>query len=59
MLMQKNHCSHAQKRPKNARRNARATLEKRTIGIGQRSISLHSTNNDGGVANTQRVGEGG
>ena len=62
VLLQKNHCSQAQKWPKNARRNARETLEKRSrnaLGIGQRSVSMHSTNNDGGVANSQRVGEGG
>ena len=50
------------KMAKNARRNARETLEKRSrnaLGIGQRSVSMHSTNNDGGVANSQRVGEGG
>jgi hypothetical protein len=38
------------------------TLEKRSsnaLGIGQRSVSMHSTNNDGGVANSQRVGDGG
>ena len=62
VLLQKNHCSQAQKRPNNARRNARETLEERSrnaLGIGQRSVSMHSTNNDGGVANSQRVGEGG
>jgi hypothetical protein len=50
------------KMAKNARRNARETLEKRSrnaLGIGQHSVSMHSTNNDGGVANSQRVGEGG
>ena len=50
------------KTAKNARRNARETLEKRSrnaLGIGQRFVSMHSTNNDGGVANSQRVGEGG
>jgi hypothetical protein len=50
------------KTAKNARRNARETLEKRSrnaLGIGQRSVSMHLTNNDGGVANSQRVGEGG
>ena len=50
------------KTAKNARRNARETLEKRSssaLGIGQRSVSMHSTNNDGGVASSQRVGEGG
>jgi hypothetical protein len=38
------------------------TLEKRSrnaLGIGQRSVSMHSTNNYGGVANSQRFGEGG
>ena len=43
-------------------RNARETLEERsrnTPGIGQRSVSMHSTNNDGGVANSRQVGEGG
>jgi hypothetical protein len=51
-------------RPKNGQKrskNARETLEKRSrnaLGIGQRSVLMHSTNNDGGVANS-RVGEGG
>jgi hypothetical protein len=43
-------------------KKARETLEERSrnaLGIGQRSISMHSTTNDGGVANSQRVGEGG
>ena len=58
MLLQKNYCSHAQKRPK----TLEETLEERSrnaLGIDQRSISMHSTNNDGGVANSQQVGEGG
>ena len=40
---------------KNARRTLEKTLEKRSrnaVGIGQRSVSMHSTNNDGGVANS-------
>jgi hypothetical protein len=51
--------------PKTAKKrsnNARETLEKRlrnALGIGQRSMPMHSTNNDGGVANSRRVGEGG
>jgi hypothetical protein len=43
-------------------KNARETLEKRSrnaLDIGQRSVSMHSTKNDGCVANSQRVGEGG
>ena len=62
VLLQKNHCSQTQKTAKNARRNARETLEERSrnaLGIGQRSVSMHSTNNNGGVANSQWVGEGG
>jgi hypothetical protein len=58
VLLQKNHCSQAQKRPK----TLEETLERRlrnALGIGQRSASMHSTNNDGGVANSRRVGEGG
>ena len=50
------------KTAKNARRNARETLEERSRnaqGIGQRSVSMHLTNNDGGVGNSQRVWEGG
>ena len=50
------------KAAQNARRNARGKLEKRSRnarGIGQRSVSMYSTNNDGGAANSQRVGEGG
>jgi hypothetical protein len=50
------------KTAKNARRNARATLQERSrnaLGIRQRSVSMHLTNNDGDVANSQRVGEGG
>ena len=46
---------------KNARRNAPDRLEERSryaLGIGQRSVSMYSTNNDDGVANSQRVGEG-
>jgi hypothetical protein len=42
--------------------DAREMLEKRSRnarGIGQCSNSMYSTNNDGGVANSQRVGEGG
>jgi hypothetical protein len=49
------------KTAKNARRNARETLEKRSrnaLGIGQRSVSMHSTNDDDDMANSQRVGEG-
>ena len=48
--------------PKMAKKTLEETLEKRSrnaLGIGQRSVSMHSTNNDGGVANSQRVGEGG
>ena len=59
VLLQKNHCSQTQKRPK---KTLEETLEKRSrnaLGMGQRSVSMHSTNNDGGVANSQRVGEGG
>ena len=53
------------KTAKNARkrsRNARETLEecsKNAQGVGQRSVSMYLTNNDGGVANSQRVEEGG
>jgi hypothetical protein len=57
VLLQKKYYSHAPKRSK----TLEGTLEKRSRnapGIGQRSISMHSTNNDGGVANSQRVGEG-
>ena len=62
VLLQKNHCSQAQKRPKTLEGTLEETLEQRSrnaLGIGQRSVSMHSTNNDGGVANSQRVGEGG
>jgi hypothetical protein len=52
--------------PKMAKKTLEETLEKRSkkrsrnaLGIGQRSVSMHSTNNDGGVANSQRVGEEG
>jgi hypothetical protein len=51
-------------RPKNGQkrsRNARETLEKRSrnaLGIGQRSVSMHFTNIDDGVASSQQVGEG-
>jgi hypothetical protein len=48
--------------PKTAKKTLEETLQKRSrhaLGIGQRSVSMHSTNNDGGVANSQRVGEGG
>ena len=58
VLLQKNHCSQTQKRPK----TLEETLEKRSSnarGIGQRFISMYSINNDGGVANSQQVGEGG
>ena len=47
--------------PKNGQKTLEETLEKRSRnarGIGQRSVSMYSTNNDGGVANSQRVGEG-
>jgi hypothetical protein len=47
--------------PKNGPKMLEETLEKRSrnaLGIGQRSVLMHSTNNDGGVANSQRVGEG-
>ena len=50
------------KTAKNARMNARETLEERSRnarGIGQRSVLMHSTNDDGGVANSKRAGEGG
>ena len=58
VLLQKNHCSQTKKRPK----TLEETLEERSrnaLGIGQRSVSMHLTNNDGGVANSQQVGEGG
>jgi hypothetical protein len=48
--------------PKNGQKTLEETLEKRSrnaLGIGQRSISMNSTNNDGGVANSRRVGDGG
>jgi hypothetical protein len=62
VLVQKNHCSQTQKRPTTLEETLEGTLEERSrnaLGVGQRSISMHSTNNDGGVANSQRVGEGG
>jgi hypothetical protein len=48
--------------PKNSQKTLEETLEERSrnaLGIHQRSVSMHLTNNDGGVANPQRVGEGG
>ena len=62
VLLQKKILLTSPKTTQNARRNARETLQERStnaLGIGQRSVSMHSTNNDGGVANSQRVGEGG
>jgi hypothetical protein len=47
----------AQKRPK----KLDETLKKRSRNarvIGQRSVSMYSTINDGGVTNSQQVGEG-
>jgi hypothetical protein len=43
VLLQKNHCSHAQNGQK---KTLEETLEERSrnaLGIGQRSISMHST----------------
>jgi hypothetical protein len=55
-------------RPKDGKKTLEETLEERSrnapkrsrnaLGIGQRSVPIYSTNNDGGVANSQRVGEG-
>jgi hypothetical protein len=49
--------------PKNGQKKTlEEMLEKRSrnaLGIRQRSVSLHLTPHDGGVAPSQRVGEGG
>jgi hypothetical protein len=47
--------------PKTLEETLEGTLEKRwrnALGIGQRSVSMHSAINDGGVANSRRAGEG-
>jgi hypothetical protein len=49
------------RRPQNGQKTLEGTLEKRSTsarGIGQRFVSMYSTENDGGVVNSQRVGEG-
>jgi hypothetical protein len=54
-------------RPKNGqKKNGQKTLEEtfeerssNARGIGQRFISMYSINNDGGVAKSLQVGEGG
>ena len=61
VLLQKNHCSQTQKRQKKRSKKRSRTLEKRSrnaLGIGQRSVSMHFTNIDDGVASSQQVGEG-
>ena len=48
--------------PQNSQKPLEGTLEKRSSnvrGIGQRFVSIYSTDNDGGVANSQRVEEEG
>jgi uncharacterized protein (UPF0216 family) len=45
--------------PKKRARTLEENLKERSRYLGQRSVSMYSTDNDGGVANSQRVGEGG
>jgi hypothetical protein len=48
--------------PKMAKKTLTETLKERSRnarGIGQRSVLMYSTNNDGGMANSRWVGEGG
>ena len=48
--------------PKLPQKTLEETLDERSRNardVGQRSVSMYSTNIDSGVANSQRVGEGG